>query len=279
MNIFNILEKTIKVIEDNLDNQDLNISFLSNKVYVSPYYLQRIFYSLIGKTIGSYIRERRLTEAGTDIKKGEKVSCVANKYGYESQESFTRAFKKFHGVNPGVAKKGIIISCLPAINMKNIKKGEINMDIKIEKENAFNIIIITKQFNEETSFENVPKFWNEYYEKGYQNVVPPMLGICINNTEGLEFEYGIGSLKDYCNEVPEGFKQIDIPEHLWGKFYTKGKMPKAIQNLWKEVIGWVENSEYEIAANYDFECYSEGDSDSDDYVSGIWVPLKLKKNV
>lgn len=279
MNIYNILEKTIKVIEDNLDNQDLNISFLSNKVFVSPYYLQRIFYSLFGKTIGSYIRERRLTEAGTDIKKGEKVSFVANKYGYESQESFTRAFKKFHGVNPGVAKKGIIISCLPAINIENIEKGEINMDIKIEKEKAFSIIIITKQFNEETSFENVPKFWNEYYEKRYQNVVPPMLGICINNTEGLEFEYGIGSLKDYCNEIPEGFKQIDIPEHLWGKFYTKGKMPKAIQNLWKEVIGWVENSEYEIAANYDFECYSEGDSDSDDYVSGIWVPLKLKKNV
>lgn len=277
METYSILKKTIDLIEDNLDNQELNISFLSNKVFVSPYYLQRIFYSFFGKTIGSYIRERRLTEAGTDIKNGEKVSCVANKYGYESQESFTRAFKKFHGVNPGVAKKGIIISCLPAINMKNVKKGEINMDIKIEKENAFSIIVITKQFNEETSFENAPKFWDEYYEKGYQNVVPPMLGICINNTEGLEFEYGIGSLKDYCNEIPEGFKQIDIPEHLWGKFYTKGKMPKAIQKLWKEVIGWIENSEYEIAANYDFECYSEGDSDSDDYVSGIWVPLKLKK--
>ena len=276
MNIYSILEKIIDLIENNLDNQELNISFLSYKVFVSPYYLQRIFYSFFGKTIGSYIRERRLTEAGTDIKKGEKVSCVANKYGYESQESFTRAFKKFHGINPGVAKKGIIISCLPAINIENIKKGEISMDIKIEKENAFSIIVLTKQFNEETSFENVPKFWDEYYEKGYQNVVPPMLGICINNTKGLEFEYGIGSLKDYCSEVPEGFKQINIPEHLWGKFYTKGKMPKAIQNLWKEVIDWVENSEYEIAANYDFECYSEGDSDSDDYVSGIWVALKLK---
>ena len=74
----------------------------------------------------------------------------------------------------------------------------------------------------------------------------------------------------------KGFKQIEIPENLWGKFYTKGRLPKAIQNLWKEVIEWVENSEYEIAANYDFECYSEGDSDSDDYVSGIWVALKLK---
>ena len=276
MDAYSSLEKTINLIENNLDNQDLNISFLSKKVFVSPYHLQRIFCTLFGKTIGSYIRERRLTEAGTDIKNGEKVADVAIKYGYESQESFTRAFKKFHGVNPGVAKKGVILSCVPAINVNNLKKGEVSMDIKIEKENAFSIIVITKQFNEETSFEKVPKFWDEYYEKGYQKVVPPMLGICINNNESLEFEYGIGSLKEYCNEIPEGFKQINIPEHLWGKFYTKGKLPKAIQNLWKEVIEWVENSEYEIAANFDFECYSEGDVNSDDYVSGIWVPLKLK---
>ena len=150
------------------------------------------------------------------------------------------------------------------------------MDIKIEKENAFSIIVKTKQFNEETSFDEVPKYWDEYYEHGYQNIVPPMLGICINNHSSLEFEYGIGSLKEYCKGCPEGFKEIKIPENLWGKFYTKGKLPKAIQKLWKEVIEWVETSEYKIAADYDFECYSDGDADSDDYVSGIWVPLKLK---
>ena len=105
MNIYNILEKTIELIENNLCNHDLNILFLSKRLFISPYYLQRIFYSLIGKTIGLYIRERRLTEAGTDIKNGERVIDVAVKYGYESQESFTRAFKKFHGVNPGIAKK------------------------------------------------------------------------------------------------------------------------------------------------------------------------------
>lgn len=276
MNTYDILEKTIELIESNLDNPDLNIVFLSKKVFVSPYYLQRIFYSLIGKTIGSYIRERRLTEAGTDIKNGEKVIDVAIKYGYESQESFTRAFKQFHGVNPGTAKKGVILSCTPMINIKNLKKGDIKMDIKIEKEKAFTIIVKTRKFNEKTSFEDIPEFWDEYYELGYQNVVPPMLGICINNQNSIEFEYGIGSLKEYCSEIPEGFKEINIAEHLWGKFYTKGKMPKAIQDLWKEVIEWVQNSEYELADNYDFECYSEGDTDSDDYVSGIWVPLILK---
>ena len=278
MNIYKTIEKTIELIENNLCNHDLNILFLSKRLFISPYYLQRIFYSFIGKTIGTYIRERRLTEAGTDIKKGEKVLDVAIKYRYESQEAFTRAFKKFHGVNPGVAKKGSILTCLPRINIKNIIKGEISMDIKIEKEKAFCIIVLSKQFNEETSFENVPKFWDEYYTKRYQDVVPPMLGICINNSESLEFEYGIGSLKEYCNEVPEEFKEINIKEHLWGKFYTKGKLPEAIQNLYKEVIEWVQKSEYELADNYDFECYTEGDTDSDDYVSGIWVPLKLKEN-
>ena len=73
MNTIDILKKTIKLIETNLERQDLNITFLSNKVFVSSFYLQRMFYSIIGKTIGTYIRERRLTEAGTDIKNGEKV--------------------------------------------------------------------------------------------------------------------------------------------------------------------------------------------------------------
>ena len=72
------------------------------------------------------------------------------------------------------------------------------------------------------------------------------------------------------------FKEINIPANLWGKFYTKGKMPITIQNLWDEVIDWVKNSEYELDTNYDFECYSEGDTNSDDYESGIWVALKLK---
>ena len=84
MDTYNILEKTIELIEDNLDNQELNISFLSKKVFVSPYHLQRTFYTLFGKTIGSYIRERRLTVAGTDIKNGEKVADVKATYTKES---------------------------------------------------------------------------------------------------------------------------------------------------------------------------------------------------
>ena len=59
MNIYKTIEETIELIENNLCNHDLNILFLSKRLFISPYYLQRIFYSFIGKTIGTYIRERR----------------------------------------------------------------------------------------------------------------------------------------------------------------------------------------------------------------------------
>ena len=84
-----------------------------------------------------YVRKVILTDTAKELlTTDDNIIDIALNSGYETHEGFTRAFKKFHGVNPGVAKKGIILSCVPAINMNNLKKGEINMDIKIEKENA-----------------------------------------------------------------------------------------------------------------------------------------------
>ena len=68
-----------------------NILFLSKKVFVSPYHLQRIFYTLFGKTIGSYIRERRLTETGTDIKieKQNAFSIIVTTKQFKKTNSFS----------------------------------------------------------------------------------------------------------------------------------------------------------------------------------------------
>ena len=281
METLSTLKKVIDCIEQNLSNENLSINFLAKKLYFSPFYFQRFFNANFGVSVGVYIRERRLTEAGTDIKNGCSILDVAIKYCYESQQAFTRAFKSFHGVNPGQAKKGVILSCRPKINIEAFIKGNIKMDVKIEKEQAFTIAVLERKFNTQTSNQEVPKFWDEFYEKGYQNIVPPMLGVCIDLGEqaGLsegEFIYGIGSIKEYCTEIPEGFKTYNVPAHLWGKFYTKGKMPETIQNLWAKVFDWVQENNYRVIPGFDFECYTEGDVTSDDYVSGIWVALEEK---
>ncbi|MBR7136342.1 MAG: helix-turn-helix domain-containing protein [Clostridia bacterium] len=92
MKISDGVNKAIDLIEENLSNKNLDINFLAKELFLSPYYFQRAFCFAVQKSVGAYIRERRLTEAGTDIKLGAGILDTALKYGYDSQEAFSRAF-------------------------------------------------------------------------------------------------------------------------------------------------------------------------------------------
>ena len=274
-----LIAAAIEMIEDNLTNPDLDIAFVCNKLYISSFHFQRVFYYLTRVNLGTYIRERQLTEAGRDLRKGERIIDTAIKYGYETQASFSKAFKKFHGFTPGEAK-GRILGLTPKINYERISNKEIYMDIKIEKEDAFEIAIKVYDVKEKDSLTIVPQCWDDFMKKAYYRDVPPMLGVCLSSkvhpTKNGYFAYGIGSIKDYCKKIPQGFEILKVPAGTWAKFYTKGKMPEAIQKLWCEVVDkWLPSSGYKINRDFDFECYTEGNTASDDYVSGIW--LKLEK--
>jgi AraC family transcriptional regulator len=99
------IQKTIDYIEDNLE-VELDSEMLATKVYTSSYYFQRMFAIMCDCTVGEYIRNRRLTLAGFDLVSNDSnILDIAIKYGYESNESFTRAFTRFHGVTPSAARK------------------------------------------------------------------------------------------------------------------------------------------------------------------------------
>lgn len=99
------LSIAIKFIESNLANA-ISVEDVSNEIYVSSSYFQRIFNLITGVTIGSYIRNRRLSLAGQEIlyTKNE-LEDIAFKYQYENLESFSKAFTRFHGVTPSAARK------------------------------------------------------------------------------------------------------------------------------------------------------------------------------
>ena len=94
----------ISYIEENLD-KELDIKDIADKAYVSAFYFQKIFHVLCEFTVGEYIRNRRLSLAGTELAASDaKVMDVALKYGYESPDSFAKAFQKFHGMLPSQAR-------------------------------------------------------------------------------------------------------------------------------------------------------------------------------
>lgn len=105
MNWFQSLQAAISYIEKNILN-DISIEKIAENSYSSSANFQRIFSIITGMTIGDYIRNRRLTLAGEELyKTKEKIIDVAMKYKYETAESFTKAFLRFHGVTPSEGRR------------------------------------------------------------------------------------------------------------------------------------------------------------------------------
>ena len=136
MNYINELKRAIDYIEDNLD-KDINFEIVAKEVGMSAFYFHRIFSAVIGSSPTTYIRNRRLTVAAQEISKNnENIVDIALKYGFESHEAFSRAFKNFHGIVPKMAK-------IDGNEFKNFSRA--NFEFKVNTNNILNYRIESKE--------------------------------------------------------------------------------------------------------------------------------------
>ncbi|MGN0573233.1 MAG: helix-turn-helix transcriptional regulator, partial [Acutalibacteraceae bacterium] len=106
MNQVDSLQKGIDYIENNLAGEIDNVK-LQSITSMNVVQFQKTFLGITGYTVGEYIRNRRLTISAFElINSKSSVLDIALKYGYDSSEGFSRAFREFHGVNPNEVKKG-----------------------------------------------------------------------------------------------------------------------------------------------------------------------------
>lgn len=98
------LRKSIAFIESHLLD-DITAEDVAKEVNVSSFYLQKGFKTITNYSISEYIKNRRLYLAALElISKPNKVIDLAYKYGYETPESFSKAFSRFHGISPSRIK-------------------------------------------------------------------------------------------------------------------------------------------------------------------------------
>ena len=290
------IRKTIDLIEDDLQG-DVNVQTLASKVYLSPVLLQKGFSVMTGYSIGEYVRNRRLYQAAIDLQNtDDKVIDIALNYGYETPESFTKAFTRFHGVTPSQARLGAAIRGFARLKINISMVGGNNMDVKIVKRFPFKVIGFGREFSCENSFQTIPAFWNEICEKYAANVYagnPPanpqekaLIDHCIGEY-GVCVDYGYGDGKmlyiiagKYTGgEVPDGMTVYEFPEGEWAVFECIGPMPNAIQEMTVRVYKeWLPgNPDYELFGDAMVEWYDcVGEQDSPDYRSAIWIPVKRK---
>lgn len=95
MDYLQSLSSAINYIENNLTNK-LYIEDIADEIFFSGFYFQRIFSLIMNISVGEYIRNRRLTLTGEEVLQTENAfTDTANKYQYETLESFSKAFKRF----------------------------------------------------------------------------------------------------------------------------------------------------------------------------------------
>ncbi|WP_058307713.1 AraC family transcriptional regulator [Gracilibacillus massiliensis] len=283
------IQKAIEYMEKNI-LEDITIDSIAKQANVSPFHFQRTFAVLTEITIGDYIRRRRLTLAGEDLlTTDEKIIDLANKYGYDTPEAFSKAFRRQHGVTPSEArkKKGKLQSYNRLIIQVTLKGAE-PMKYSIVEKHAFQIVGINREFPcvaEEENVVGIPELWKEVNQNGTSELlfqlndgeVKGVLGVCGEVSEAQKktnvFDYWVAT--SYAGEVPEGMHGIEIPASKWAVFEVHGPMPIAMQNTWKQIFSeWFPSTGYEHAGTLEFESYSDEDPNRPDLYSEIWIPIK-----
>lgn len=269
-------QASIDYIEQNL-TKELDIGKIAKKAALSSFYYQRIFGAMCGMTVGEYIRERRMTLAAQELACSDcKVIDIALKYGYDSPDSFTKAFQRFHDITPARAREqGAILRSLAPLHIKITLEGGTMLDYKIVEKSAFTVVGVKKSFNSETSYTEIPKFWDEWASdmKGLKG----MFGVC-SDMDGTNFDYWIADLYMPWEEYQEECSTYQIPGGLWALFKCVGPLPGSMQTvntqIWSE---WLPSlKDYELAGNYSLEFYLPSAKNPADTVSYIAIPLRKR---
>ena len=266
--------ETIQAAIDDVEarlTEEIDVHDVAARAYISTYHFQRVFSAVCGVTFGEYIRRRRLTQAAQELLRGSKVIDTALKYGYDSPDSFARAFRRFHGVLPSqVSQPGVTLTSFAPMKI-SLKEGGTMMEYKIVQKPAFTVVGYKKQFSNDTSYQEIPKWWEEMLAG--KPAVMGQFGVCID-TDGKLFDYMIADLYQPWQPVPEGCDPYTLPAGTWAVFpCTLGTLQETNTRMWRD---WLPAcKEYKLAGRYNLEFYYEL-NEADPAASGVelWLPVE-----
>lgn len=278
------LQKIIDYVENHLQREEEQIDYaeIADIAGCSFDFFQKVFSYLNGISFAEYVRSRKLTLAGYDLKStNARVIDLSYKYGYESPTSFTKAFQQFHGMSPKEARsKQAELKVIPRMKLASNEK----YSWKLEKKTAFRLIGTSIRLSCENNqhYLTIPKFWNECQRNG---IFARLIGCDTGFPKGLfgifgaydrqrnELEYSIMTKSN--QELPQDFTEMVVPAATWAIFDCKGAVPQAIQKGWKYLNEeWLVKYPFCHAECPELEWYSEGNSYDENYLSQIWIPIK-----
>lgn len=287
MEWLNAMNNAVEYIEANITKK-IDIEEVAKIALSSTFHFQRMYHMITGVTLGEYIRRRRLTLAVQDIISGEKIINVSHKYGYETPEAFTKAFRKMYGVSPTAARElGVNLKAYPKLSFHLSIKGDKDMNYRIFHKESF--MVVGKQTKismlDEQNFSQVPKFWRGCMKEGsYQWMSSKagklgILGIS-KDFDKYKDEFNYMMAIEKIQSIPKGYVSANIPAATWAAFKAVGPVPEALHDLLRRIYSeWMPSMGYQHDCAPDLEIYPIGDMFSTNYSCEIWIPIKKYSDV
>ena len=257
MNILNELNEACNYIENNIENE-IDIKEIARITKQSTDSINRFFVSMLGITIKEYIRKRRLSLAVYDLQNSdEKITDIAFKYGFNSYDSFCKAFLNQHNVTPTQAKNpSCEVNIFPPATFEINVKGAQKIKFKICDLEEFEVYGISKNFNCQSSdrFKQEKEMWSIDYEHYPEKICQGYDGIWY----GL-FENGKYSIARKKEDVEfNGLEKIKIKSGKYAVFTTdKGGYAGDELSKTHDLIfnSWLKDTQYNIKREYIIEVF------------------------
>ncbi len=293
------LNYALDFIEKNLD-ADLSLEKISHKAHYSPYHFHRIFSTIIGENLNQYVTRKRIERIASILLLGTKDSIknLSYKYGFNSESSFSRAFKKYYGIAPSkfksegqnkLSKIGIepFKSEKYICDINNIKKWvEMNAQITLRTIKDIKLASIMHI----AEFDKIGSMYQKLIEWGHKNDVLPTSGFQAmtiyhdnpNVTQISRVRYSA------CVTVDKNIKaEGEIrPYILKGGNYAVGHFEinsKDFPKAWKSMLIWVIENSYQFRdADYFEEYLNDYKTHPEQkHIINIYIPVvqvSTKKN-
>lgn len=293
------MQCAIDYIEEHL-TEDIDYEKVAAESFSSSYHFQRVFSILCGYTLGEYIRLRRLSLAGAELASGkEKVIDIALKYGYDSPDSFAKAFQRFHGITPSQARiDGAMIRSFSKLSIKITLEGGSMMNYRIEEKEEMVLTGYKRRFSgvpgereeqEKDMYVNTRVF--QYILQGLSGNIEKNYDIITNiGDDGYDF-YIAKQITEYLRnnlnktsvlgeEYAKHFENITIPKCTYAIFETERcAYPTTVfLDLRKRIASeWLPNSGYQLADAPELVVthWFRGEKSNQRYRE-LWIPIEKK---
>lgn len=277
------LNQLIDYLEDHLTD-DLSFAAIAHQLGFSEYHLRRTFAFIAGMSLSDYVRNRRLAAANGELVNGQAVTTVAFKYGYQSVEGFSRAFRDWSGYLPSEVSQSGWQKTFPKLSFHLEIKGGSPMHFKLEQKPAFNLVGVTQRVPIQFSGQNPA------IQALAQSITPDqrahmhalgdlyphqVLNASYAFDDGRLAEQGqltqlIGFATTQENPYAD-LTQLAVPSHTWAIFPNHGPFPQQLQETWGRIYSeWLPNSGYELVDAPEISFSQFGGTE---VASEIWIAV------